>query len=228
MAISPLPSCFEWLVEFLCVTMTYYELLEGYLPTEQPMHKIESPAVSDVVDLIHRCGQKLDWRLEQHGATKTCHGWRLYVDLKQQKKWWVFINLWGSWSIQWVWESIKSHVNFPDLYVVIWSVRTQRLHSGTRRSWHMEFSSLGFSRGFTCVVHPLGPSLSVLCGLDPLLKRLNLSWAASKTSMKGFSIEVDVGPPPRKQNLHARKPRESSAKGVRQGRAAKAAAKAVR
>ena len=37
------------------------------------MHKIESPAVSDVVDLIHRCGQKLDWRLEQHGATKTIH-----------------------------------------------------------------------------------------------------------------------------------------------------------
>ena len=46
--------------------------------------------------------------------------------------------------------------------------------------------------------------------------------------MKGFSIRVHVGNPPRKQNLHARKPRESSAKGVRQGRAAKAAAKADR
>ena len=44
--------------------------------------------------------------------------------------------------------------------------------------------------------------------------------------MKGFSIRVHVGNPPRKQNLHARKPGESSAKGVRQGRAAKAAAKA--
>ena len=46
--------------------------------------------------------------------------------------------------------------------------------------------------------------------------------------MKGFSIQVHVGDPPRKQNLHARKPRESSAKGVRQGIVAKAAAKAVR
>ena len=46
--------------------------------------------------------------------------------------------------------------------------------------------------------------------------------------MTGFSIRVHVGNPPRKQNLHARKPRESSAKGVRQGRAAKAAAKADR
>ena len=46
--------------------------------------------------------------------------------------------------------------------------------------------------------------------------------------MKGFSIQVHVGPPLRKQNLHARKLRESSAKGERQGRAAKAAAKAVR
>ena len=52
--------------------------------------------------------------------------------------------------------------------------------------------------------------------------------AESKTSMKGFSIRVHVGTPPRKQNLHSRKPRESSAKGVRQGRAAKAAAKAGR
>ena len=43
----------------------------------------------------------------------------------------------------------------------------------------------------------------------------------------GFHIRV-VGNPPRQQNLHARKPRESSAKGVRQGRAAKAAAKADR
>ena len=38
-----------------------------------------------------------------------------------------------------------------------------------------------------------------------------LTWAASKTSMKGFSIRVHVGNPPRKPNLHARKPRESSA-----------------
>ena len=37
---------------------------------------------------------------------------------------------------------------------------------------------------------------------------------------------VHVGNLPRKQNLHARKPCESSAKGVRQGHAAKAAAKA--
>ena len=51
-------------------------------------------------------------------------------------------------------------------------------------------------------------------------------WAASKTSIKGFSIRVHVGNLPRKQNLHARKPCESSAKGVRQGHAAKAAAKA--
>ena len=36
-------------------------------------------------------------------------------------------------------------------------------------------------------------------------------WAASKTSMKGFSIRVHVGNPPRKPNLHARKLRERSA-----------------
>ena len=57
-------------------------------------------------------------------------------------------------------------------------------------------------------------------------QRPMLIWAAPKTSMKGFSIRVHVGNPPRKQNLHARKPRESFAKGVRQGRAAKAEAKA--
>jgi hypothetical protein len=60
------------------------------------------------------------------------------------------------------------------------------------------------------------------------LRESKAYWAAPKTSMKGFSIRVHVGNPPRKQNLHARKPRESSAKGVRQGRAAKAAAKADR
>ena len=50
-------------------------------------------------------------------------------------------------------------------------------------------------------------------------------WAASKTSIKGFSIRVHVGNLPRKQNLHVRKPRESSAKGECQGQAAKTAAK---
>ena len=66
-----------------------------------------------------------------------------------------------------------------------------------------------------------------MCFFSPRCLNLLMSnWAASKTSIKGFSIRVHVGNLPRKQNLHARKPCESSAKGVRQGHAAKAAAKA--
>ena len=44
-----------------------------------------------------------------------------------------------------------------------------------------------------------------------LVTQFNCNRAASKTSMKGFSIRVHVGTPRRKQNLHARKPRERSA-----------------
>jgi len=54
---------------------------------------------------------------------------------------------------------------------------------------------------------PLVPS----CPINQHIER-HFRWAAPKTSMKGFSIRVHVGNPPRKQNLHARKPRESFAK----------------
>ena len=76
-------------------------------------------------------------------------------------------------------------------------------------------------------VHVLASVPNQLTSCPENEEKLNdLIWAASKTSIKGFSIRVHVGNLPRKQNLHARKPCESSAKGVRQGHAAKAAAKA--
>ena len=44
-----------------------------------------------------------------------------------------------------------------------------------------------------------------------LVTQFNCNRAASKTSMKGFSIRAHMGNPPRKQNVHARKLRERSA-----------------
>ena len=57
-------------------------------------------------------------------------------------------------------------------------------------------------------------------------KNPNLS--SIKNLHERISYSGSCGDPPRKQNLHARKPRENSAKGVCQVRAAKAAAKAGR
>ena len=52
-------------------------------------------------------------------------------------------------------------------------------------------------------------------------------WAASKTAMKRVYLRVHAGNSLRKQNLHARKRGKGSAKGVCQGWAVEAVAKAV-